>query len=252
VIAGYAIAGGRYDLAFIVAGLFGLATPFLAFRWPSAAPSSAASAASERLRQFSTGIAEVCREPLILMTSAAQAAQFVLNGTLNAFLPLFARDALGVAPSTLGWLFALQTVTTLAVRPLIGMLADRTGRRSVIVAGLVVCSGAVVLVSLANGLLGLAAAIFVYAAGVAVTTAATSAFVTDLARRAQYGAAHGVFGTVYDVGDALGPILAGVLVATMGYGPMFRVMAGIALFVTAAFYFVSRGRPEAYEGEPST
>jgi MFS family permease len=73
-----------------------------------------------------------------------------------------------------------------------------------------------------------------------VTTAATSAFITDLSRRARYGAAHGVFGTIYDVGDAFGPILAGVLVAAVGYGPMFRIMAAIAATVTVAFYFVSR------------
>jgi MFS family permease len=240
VIAGYAIASGRYDLAFLVAGLLGLATPFLASRWPAGASPAAASPVPARFRQFTTGIADVCREPLILVTSVAHAAQFVLNGTLNAFLPLFATEVLGLVPSTLGCLFGLQIVTTLALRPLIGMLSDRTGRRGVIVAGLIVCSGAVVLVSLATGLLVLVVAIFVYAAGVAVTTAATSAFITDLSKRAQYGAAHGVFGTIYDVGDALGPILAGVLVATVGYRPMFQAMAGLALVVTVAFYFTSR------------
>jgi DHA1 family multidrug resistance protein-like MFS transporter len=103
-----------------------------------------------------------------------------------------------------------------------------------------ICSGAVVLVSFADGLLALVVAVFIYAAGVAVTTAATSAFITDLSKRARYGAAHGVFGTIYDVGDALGPILAGALVTTIGYGPMFRTMAAIALAVTATFYFVTR------------
>ena len=63
----------------------------------------------------------------------------------------------------------------------------------------------------------LAAAVVVYAAGVAMTTSATSAYITDLSRRARYGAAHGVFGTIYDIGDALGPIAAGLLVAAVGY-----------------------------------
>ena len=76
-------------------------------------PVGAQAAASELAR----GILEVGRQPLILMTSLAQAAQFVLNGTLNAFLPLFARDVIGLTASQLGWLFALQTATTLATRP---------------------------------------------------------------------------------------------------------------------------------------
>jgi MFS family permease len=56
---------------------------------------------------------------------------------------------------------------------------------------------------------------------VATITVATSAYITDVTSRARYGAARGVFGTIYDVGDALGPILAGMLVAALGYSRMF-------------------------------
>jgi hypothetical protein len=70
-------------------------------------------------------------------------------------------------------------------------------------AGLVVRSAAVVLVSIATNLSEIITAIVAYAAGVATTTAVTSAYITDVTRRARYGAAHGVFGTIYDVGDAL-------------------------------------------------
>jgi DHA1 family multidrug resistance protein-like MFS transporter len=240
VVAGYLIASGRYDLAFMAAGLFAAATPFIAAGWPAIPSTPSAPMRRERFNQLTQGIAEVCRQPLILMTSVAQAAQFVLNGTLNAFLPLFAREVLGLSPSQLGWLFALQTLTTLGTRPIMGILSDRVGRRSVIATGLTVCSGAVLLISVATGVAGLVTAILLYAIGVAVTTAATSAFITDLSRRSQYGAAHGVFGTIYDVGDALGPIAAGFLVASIGYAHMFQVMAAVALVVTAAFSVVSR------------
>ncbi len=86
----------------------------------------------------------------------------------------------------------------------------------------------------------LVAAVLAYAAGVAITTAATSAYVTDVAPRARYGAAHGVFGTIYDVGDAAGPILAGLLVASLGYTHMFRVVALVAITVAAVSYALSR------------
>jgi DHA1 family multidrug resistance protein-like MFS transporter len=237
LIAGYLIGGGRYDLAFVTAGLFAAATPFLAAGWPEATRSAAP---TQRVAELAHGIRAVCAQPLILMTSLAQAAQFVLNGTLNAFLPLFARDVIGLSASQLGWLFALQTATTLATRPLMGMLSDRIGRRSIIVAGLTVCSGAVWLVSSATGAFALVVAVLTYAIGVAVTTAATSAFITDLSQRARYGAAHGVFGTIYDVGDALGPIAAGLLVASVGYVRMFQIMAVAALIVATVFYAMSR------------
>ena len=37
---------------------------------------------------------EVASDRLVLITSAAHAAQFVLNGMLNAFLPLYGREVL--------------------------------------------------------------------------------------------------------------------------------------------------------------
>ena len=82
---------------------------------------------------FKQGVSEVVGDRLVLITSAAHAAQFVLNGMLNAFLPLYGREALNLSGSELGWLFGMQTVTTLMVRPVIGVLSDRVGRRAAIV-----------------------------------------------------------------------------------------------------------------------
>jgi DHA1 family multidrug resistance protein-like MFS transporter len=149
----------------------------------------------------------------------------------------------GLTAPQLGWLFGIQTVTTLAVRPVIGLLSDRAGRRWVIVAGLTVCSAAVLAMSRAADAWALVAAVIAYAAGVAATTAATSAFITDVTGRRRYGAAHGVFGTIYDVGDALGPIAAGVLVATVGYAQMFQILAIVGATMAVVFLVASRSTP---------
>jgi MFS transporter, DHA1 family, multidrug resistance protein len=290
VLAGYLVAAHRFDLAFIAAGVIGLAAPLIVAGWrgpswdraglgrcvereersgalgppratsvagyrgprhsreersgalgPPRATSLAGYGGPRRAREeFTRGIAEVARDRLVLATSGAQAAQFMLNGTLNAFLPLYGREVLGLTVPQLGWLFGLQTITTLAVRPVIGVLSDRAGRRWVIVTGLLMCSSAVLLVSIVDSLAELVAAIVAYAAGVATTTAATSAYITDVARRARYGAAHGVFGTIYDVGDALGPIGAGFLVAAVGYARMFQIMALVAVTMAVGFSLSSR------------
>jgi MFS family permease len=237
VLAGYLIATGRYDLAFVAAGAIGLAAPVIVGAW---SPTRAVRAPIARWPAFTAGIVEVARHRLILVTSAAHAAQFVLNGALGAFLPLYGRDVVGLTTPQLGWLFAGQIVATLAVRPLIGALSDRVGRRGVIVAGLTVCSAAVLALSSTATRWPLTVAVVTYATGIAMTTAATSAFITDLSRRARYGAAHGVFGTIYDIGDALGPIAAGVVVAAVGYAPMLRGLAVIGLVTAALFAVASR------------
>jgi MFS family permease len=232
VIGGYAIAAGRFDLAFLAAGMSGVVSPALVRRLPSHAPGTPRAL---DWGAFRDGVAEVLRHRLVLATSAAHAAQFVLSGALNAFLPLYARDAAGLTPAQIGWLFAAQTMTTLAVRPVLGVLSDRVGRRQVIVAGVALCSAVVAALPLAAGPGWLTAAIVVYAAGVATTTAATSAFITDLTRRERYGAAHGVFGTIYDIGDALGPIAAGLIVAAGGYDVLFAALAATGATAAAVF-----------------
>jgi MFS family permease len=235
VIAGYFIAAGRFDLAFVAAGIIGLTAPLIIAGWRGRR------SATHRpsWQEFARGVGEIGRDRLVLATSGAQAAQFVLNGTLNAFVPLYGREVLGLTGAELGWLFGLQTVTTLAVRPVIGFVSDRAGRRWVIVTGLTVCGSAVLSISFATSLALTGVAILTYAAGVATTTAATSAFITDVTRRHRYGAAHGVFGTIYDIGDALGPISAGFLVAAVGYAPMFQIMSAVALLTAVAFALAS-------------
>jgi MFS family permease len=238
ILAGYAIAAGRFDLAFVVSGLIGLCALLIVGTWP-ASPKREATPTRPSWQLFNDGIREVASDRLLLMTSAAHAAQFVLNGMLNAFLPLYGRDVLHLSGSELGWLFGMQTITTLLVRPVIGVLSDRVGRRAVIVTGLTICSSAVFSLSLTTTLTTLIVLVLTYAGGIAVTTAATSAYVTDITRRARFGAAHGVFGTISDIGDALGPVSAGVLVAGIGYTHMFQVMAAIALAMAVAFAIVT-------------
>jgi DHA1 family multidrug resistance protein-like MFS transporter len=240
IIGGYLLATGRYDLAFLTAGLMALATPLIAAGWPSTASEGEA---KPGLAAFGQGIREVCGHPLILVTSLAQAGQLALSSSLNAFLPLFARDMLHLGPAQLGWLFAVQTITTLAMRPVMGAVSDRVGRPRVIVAGIAICSASITAVPFVTSPPVLVGAMVVYAIGVASTTSATSALITDLTRKARYGAAHGVFGTIYDVGDACGPITAGFLVAAVGYGGAFRTMAALALACAAIFHIVSRERP---------
>lgn len=239
LIAGYLIGSGRFDVAFAAAGVIGLGAPFIVARFPA---SGTPPPAPRRWLAFKAGLHEVARHRLVLLTSAAHAAQFVMNGGLNAFLPLYGRDLIGLTTPQLGWLFAAQTLTTLATRPVIGIASDRLGRIGAIVSGLATCSLAVATLSLAHGAWWLGAIVVIYAAGVATTTAATSAYITDLTRQARYGAAHGVFGTIYDIGDALGPIAAGLLVTAFGYVWMFRLLGALGLVAAVGFAWATRGR----------
>lgn len=239
VLAGMFIARGRFDLAFLLAGIIALAGPVL-IASPTMRSPLPSSAKTMGWHQFTSGIVEVIAERRILVASIAHAFYFIINGTLNAFLPLFAADRIGLGAMQIGWLFGLQTVTTLAIRPAIGAASDRLGRRGAITVGLIACAASVFAISLSRSPPQLYVAVLLYAVSVAITTAATSAYITDVAPRSRFGTAHGVFGTIYDVGDAAGPLVGGLLVQAWGYAPTFQLMATLAAITGVAFAALSR------------
>jgi DHA1 family multidrug resistance protein-like MFS transporter len=233
VLAGYLLATSGFGRVFVVSGVVGVLglVTLASAQWP------------ERTLASRPGFIAVARGVLtdrrILTVSLAQASQFFLNGVVAAFLPLYAADVTGLGGLGIGVIVALQTAATLLSRPLFGMVSDRVGRRPLILCGLLTCTGCVFLISLTSRPWQLGAAALVYGSGLAVTTSATAAQVTDLTRDARYGASHGIFGTIYDIGDAFGPMAAGVLVATVGLADAFRVMAAITLVLTIAFWQLS-------------
>ena len=45
----------------------------------------------------------------------------------------------------------------------------------------------------------------------------------------------GVFGTIWDIGEASGPILAGMLIAALSYSPAFALIAVLMAVVALIF-----------------
>jgi DHA1 family multidrug resistance protein-like MFS transporter len=234
VLAGYLLATSGFNRVFVVSGVIGVLglVTLAGARWPA------------RTLASRPGFIDVARGVLtdgkILTVSLAQAAQFFLNGGVAAFLPIYAADVVGLTGLGIGIVIGLQTAATLLTRPLFGALADRVGRRPMILGGLLTCIACVFAVSFVSHAWSLGAVVLVYGGGLAVTSAATAAQITDLSRDARYGSAHGIFGTIYDVGDAIGPMAAGILVSIVGLAEAFRVMAGMTLLFALAFWWLSK------------
>lgn len=171
----------------------------------------------------------------ILATSGAEASQYLAFGAAEAFLPLYALSV-GVDKASVGLLFGVQIGVKTVARPLMGNISDRYGRTRQILIGLLLTGGTTALfphTRLAPMLLILSA---VFGLGIAIASAATSAFVADLAPEHGRGTALGVLSTIMDVGQASGPILLGALLMRASYPAGFAVIAG--LVIVAAVLFV--------------
>lgn len=185
------------------------------------------------------GFRTVARNGRVLMTSATDGAKMIANGALMAFLPLYG-VSIGLNPGEVGLLFGMQGITSFLSKPAMGRLSDKVGRRPLILLGLLICAGTFVLIPHASELmvlLGLAAG---FGFGEAVVTSSTSALVADLSESHAIGAGMGMQGTISDIGHASGPLLAGLLIAQLGYQAAFTVIASIQLVAAALFWVIMR------------
>ena len=155
---------------------------------------------------------------------------------LEAFLPIYAVTVAGLSAFEAGLLWAVQVVVTMLAKPVMGKVSDRYGRRPLIVAGLISCAVPFALIPHLIGFWALVPACLLFGFGEALVTSSSAAMVADLCKARHYGTAMGVFGTIFDVGHASGPILGGLLVGALGYGWAFALMACVLIAVIPWFW----------------
>ena len=197
-----------------------------------------------RIKRFGEGIREVLSDKRIVTASSMEGVQNMAMGALEAFLPVYAVKVVGLSEFQAGLLWGAQIVVIMLSKPLMGRMSDSRGRRPLIVAGLVLCGASFAAVPFMNGFWTLLAACLVFGMGEALVTSSSAAMVADLCRERHFGSAMGAFGTIFDVGHASGPILAGLLVGWVGYSVSFPLMAA-ALFAAIPIFLVRVPREEA-------
>jgi MFS transporter, DHA1 family, multidrug resistance protein len=76
--------------------------------------------------------------------------------------------------------------------------------------------------------------------GIAAVTPVTNALIADLASARRLGAAMGVFGTIWDIGEAAGPIIAGFLIVGLGYASTFDILSLLTVAVSIGVVMLVR------------
>jgi DHA1 family multidrug resistance protein-like MFS transporter len=132
----------------------------------------------------------------------------------------------------------VQVVATIIAKPVMGRLSDRYGRQPLLFWGVFVCAGPLALIPWFRDFGAIAALAAFFGLGEAVVTSSAAALVADYCREDHLGSAMGTFGTIFDVGHAAGPLLAGFLIGIWGGGDFrgpFAIIAAILIVAAVAF-----------------
>ncbi len=186
--------------------------------------------------QFFAALRVVLRNRAILLTSVVEAAQYLVFGAVEAFLALYAAS-IGIPAWQIGIVLGVQLVSVVVIKPAMGNLSDRWGRRTIILPGLLLGTVSVGLLPFGQTFLLLCLFSLLFGIGFATVTSSTTALVADLTHNGQFGAPLGALQTLMDVGQSIGPVLAGFMVGARGYGAAFSTLASVLALSILIFVF---------------
>ena len=190
--------------------------------------------------RFWFSLKTVLRDRSIMLVSLIEAAQYLVFGAIEAFLALFAAS-LGIPAWQIGVILGVQLVSIIFIKPVMGKMSDRVGRKKIIIPGLLIGAASIALLPYAPNFVGLTVLSLVFGLGFAAVTSSTTAWVADLTQDNRFGSSMGVLRTVMDVGQSIGPVLTGWMVGYAGYGSAFTLL-GVVLLAAALLLGAQRTR----------
>jgi len=196
------------------------------------------------MRKFREDVWAVATDTQVLLTSSMEGVQNLTVGVLEAFLPVYVTGAASLTSFHAGVLWGVQLVVLMFTKPFMGRLSDRRGK-PMITAGMIICLVAFILHPLTRDFALLCGLTLVFGLGESMMTSSTAAMVVEQTKARGFGTSMGVFGSLWDVGHASGPILTGLLLSRLNYVPAFGVISLILLAATALFQLFVKTSPKA-------
>ena len=169
----------------------------------------------------------------------------VRTGGLFNIVPLLAASKLGMGPGAIGGWLALGSLLGLAASYPAGALADRFGRKPIIVPSALLTAAALLVYCWAPSTLWFAIACVLWGVAAAVNGAAPAAYAADQAPHGMNAAAISGYRTISDVGYVVGPVMLGLLVDWQGAEASLLAAAALVGGIGLLFW---RYAPEQWQG----
>jgi len=161
-------------------------------------------------------------------------------GAFACFLPIFATMYVGLSPTLIGVLVAVNILLISSLGVATGRIADRFNRRVMVIAGSLVNLTFLALIPLARNFWQLLELCILGGLGGAISMPAASALVVDEGRKFGMGSTMGMFTMAMSIGMAMGSLLSGVIADLANINSVFYFGASMGLIGTGLFIWFTR------------
>jgi MFS family permease len=227
-----------YQTLYLAVGLAGVTALLMTMlflaerRHVSSQPSSSEKTVKMMLHRWRI----IAGAPGIFAASLIQAGQYYAYGAVEYFLVGYLQDIVGLDALLIGIVMGSQVIAVILAKPLMGRVSDKIGRRIPVILGSIVSALPLLALPFSNQFSVLLTLSIVYGVGFATVTSSTPALVSELAPINLTGTAMGFLGMTMDVGQTIGPLVTGMMIATnIGYGGSFPALTAVLLLFTLVF-----------------
>jgi MFS family permease len=195
-------------------------------------------------------VSERPRRAILAIAISAIALETALLGLIAPLLPEI-EERTGAGDAALGLALAAYAIPILVISIPTGRLADRLGRRPLLLAGLTLTGIGSLLIAYSSSLEALLAGRAVQGIGSTASWIAALALVSDLARPGRKGEAIGFALAANSFGAIGGPALGGIVGGGISFEAPFLLVTAIAVsMLIAGTLVLPRGRPHAPAARP--
>ncbi len=185
---------------------------------------------------------------IFLLVSAAIFTDMMVYSLVIPVLPSYA-TSLGADELTIGVIFGAFSLALLMFSIPIGLLSDRTGRRPIMVIGMLTLAAATVVFALSSNIYVLIIARIIQGMSGAATWSAGLALLADTYGPEERGEKLGFAMSVMSVGMLIGPVVGGLIYDNLGYVPTFVIPAIIASTIGVLFMIGKTSYPAIAKSE---
>lgn len=182
--------------------------------------------------------------PLFLLVMLSTFAYFVAVGMITPTLPRYVEGPLSSGNLAVGVTVGAFALTAVLLRPFVGRVSDKRGRRLLIIGGGLVVGASIVGYDLADSLLPLLIARLFTGVGEAAFYVGAATVINDIAPNDRRGEALSYFSLALFGGLAVGPVVGETILEMVDFTAVWWAAGASAAFAGVVGFFVTETRPE--------
>ncbi len=183
---------------------------------------------------------EMSTSPMVRGLFSFRLVQALGRGGIMTFLPVFVATYIGLGPTLIGVLLAVNMLPMMVLLAPAGRLADRFNRKALIILGNLIYLITVALIPLANTFWQQLWLCFPRAIGGAISMSAATALTVEEGRKFGMGSTMSILIMAMSIGFAVGPTLSGVIADSVDINAVFYFGGVVGLIGTGLFAWFTR------------